>query len=411
MSDIQIRGPLPQSNINPASQRSSALALAQRNAGMLVALLYLQDIFWLIVSRIQLSFYEPMYLISSFEWSIFAFFILLTTFFAGFGIVAARLVRPLRKISAPRRTIPAVIFLATCLNLIQFGVLVTSARYVSGGLTGSAGVIYGTAQAMSLASMVLLIRAKKSGRRLSKVWLLAFLGSLAITIDGMAAALLIGMFVLIILDIRIHRPERAIALMAVATGLLWLGFQAKFSQVPDYLTPEFMARWTIARFSIQAEQMYTFLAGQSLIGDSISYLDLVFRAISDRLDLVMGRPLMLEYPRSVSEAIYYDMRGAFDAGSSPGALLGTTLQGVFFFVPPFVFAFLFLQYFYGIHEKATLPQLFAYSFIFKTLHANFSEFLTIISPTLLVVVIFLLACLLAPRQDGKNGIRNLEIDE
>jgi hypothetical protein len=387
----------------------NALSLARRNTGFLVALLYLQDIFWLIASRIKQLFFEPIYLVSSFEWPLFVLFILISILFAGISLATARLMRPIRRIPASRGIIPAIILLAIAFNLLQFFYLSINARYNTGALTGAAGLIYFISQALNMAVIVIAIRGKKCAGEIPKFWILFFSASLVLKIDGLASALLIGMFALILFDIRIHRPGRAIALFLLSVVVLWIGFQAKFSYVPDYLTPEFMFRWSISRFAIQAEQMYTFLAGQSVIGNDVPYLDLVFRAFSDRLDIVMGNPLTIEYPRSVSEATFFDMQGAFGAGSSPGALLGTALQGAFFFLPPFFFSFLFMQFFYGIIEKATITHLLAYSFIFKALHSNFSEFLTIISPVILLVAVYLVSCLIAPRLEQKSNNQSLEI--
>ncbi len=404
MTNLSNLGAFPVRQIDlTANGSASALSLARRNAGFLLALLYLQDIFWLVASRVAIAFYEPMYQISRFDWLTFSIFVILTICISGLGIAFAQLMRPLSKISVSRQMVRAVIILTIGFNLLLLVLLESNARYVSGGLVGSTGIMYGLSQALSLASMVIFIRAQKQGRPFSKVWYLSFLASLALIVDGLASALTIGMFVLIILDIRIKRPGRVMVFAMLATLLVWFGLQSKFSVIPDYFTLDFMANWTIARFSIQAEQAYTYLAGESVIGNRISYLELVFRAISDRYDLITGRPLRFEYPRNVSEAAYFDMWRSFGSGSSPGALLGTLLQGPFFFIPPMVFAFLFVQYFSGIPEKVSILHLFAYSFLFKVLHTNFSEFLTIFSPTLFVGVLFLLACRISPRASSKGS--------
>ncbi len=383
--------------------RSEKLSVAQRNTVWLMAFLYLQDIFWLSVSRISLSYYPPMYNVARFEWPLFGLFVIIAVLFAAIAMAAAQMLRPLRKILVPRWVIPGIIVTAILLNFMKLALLADNARYVSGALTGTAGVVNGVSSALVLASIVLFVRMQKLGSPLSKPLFITFMVSLVITIDGLAAALTLGMFMLLILDVRLRRPGRVIVLTVLGLGLLWVGFTAKISEIPIYMTPQFFIQWVIARFSIQAEQMYTFLAGQSVIGNSISYLELILRAISDRFDLVLGRPLTLEYPRSVSEATYYDMMGTYYSGSSPGALLGTALQGPFFFiVVPFVFTFLFLQYFYGITRKVNLVHICAYSFVFKSVHANFSEYLTIISPNLLTVAIFALSCLLVPNTTAQS---------
>ena len=182
-------------------------------------------------------------------------------------------------------------------------------------------------------------------------------------------------------------------------GTYWNGFNAKFDTVPDYLTPEFTLRWVVSRFAIQAEQMYTYVFGNSVIGKDVTYMELVLRSISDRFDLVFTNYVTLEYPRSVSEATFYDMKNGFGSGSSPGALLGTTLSGPFFFVPILTFSVIIFNLMYGITRKITFPEICAYSFLLKPIHANFSEYLTIISPTLLLVAVVLFCALLKPKPD------------
>ena len=108
MVDVSTFGTLPVRDATSTSHGpASALALARRNAGLLVALLYLLDIFWLIVSRVTLTFYEPMYQESRFEWPIFGAFIALATIFAGLSMASTQLMRPLRKISCLLYTSPS----------------------------------------------------------------------------------------------------------------------------------------------------------------------------------------------------------------------------------------------------------------------------------------------------------------
>ena len=189
--------------------------------------------------------------------------------------------------------------------------------------------------------------------------------------------------------------------------LNWFGIAAKFSVLPDYFTPSFMLDWTIARFSIQAEQAYNYLSGESIIGRDVQYLELVLNAFSNRLDLVLGDPVFFSYPRSLSEALLFDMTGGYGGGSSPGVLLNTILQGPFFFMVPLMLSVIFMQFFYGFKEKFSLLKIAAYSFLFKGLHANFSEYFTLISPTIVLLVFFVFASLLNSSESyerSKDGL-------
>jgi len=380
------------------------LSVARRNTAYLVAFLYIQEIFWLSVSRVQLVFYEPKYKVAEFEWVLFISYALLALIFSAVGVVAARFMRPIKRLSVSNRAVLAIIVIATSLNVFVSLTISDSARYTSGALTGLNGVVYGLSRSFSLVSMMIFVRERVNGTPLPWLWLTVFVFSLVLTVDGLAPALTIGVFLLLVSNLRINRPARVVLVVPVAVAVLWVGFHAKFHEVPAYLTQEFMARWTIARFAIPAEQMYTHLAGESIIGDQISYVKLVLRAISDRVDLLSGAPFMVEFPRSVSEALYFDLHGEYGGGSSSGAFLGTALQGAFFFVPPIVFAFLFLQYFYSLRVKVTFVQLCAYSFLFKGVHASFYEYLAVISPTLLYVGMFMLGALLVPSKKLRTSM-------
>lgn len=389
------------------SQPVNRLSIARRNACALVAFIYLQDVFWLTASRVSHSFVEPFYRVSPFEWSAVFVYVALAAIFATTGGVAALAFKPLGKVMISPRWIVMAVALTVGLNLVRLAVLDGNARYVSGGLAGGGGIIYGISQAFNLAVGLLCIRQKKIGNPLPRAWSIPFFLSLFLTIDGLASALTAGIFIFLAFDLEAIKLKRKhvkkyLALSLLLFVFLWVGFNSKFSEIPDYLNLEFILTWLIARFSIQAEQMYHFVAGQSVFNEYLSYWDLISKSISNRIDLLLGNPIFIEYPRSVSEALYYDMMGVYDAGSSPGILLGTALQGpVAFMIAPIFLAFLFLQLFFGIERKASILEIFAYSFVLKGLHSNFSEFFTVISPTILYAAFFLAGSLLiAKRQMG-----------
>ncbi len=382
------------------------LAVARRNTIVLVSFLYLQEIFWLIVSRLQMRFYDPIYIVFDWDWLLFGLFISSAFFLVIFSILSGFVAYPLSRVRLHRWVILIIISFAIILNFYSFMIIDSNARYQSGGLTGVAGVIYGVKNAMNMTAFVILIKAKESSR-FPIAWIYALIIGNIINIDGLASALTLGVFSFIYFDIDIFNLRKVIFAFMLGGGLLYLGFSMKFSQIPDYLTPGFILNWVIGRFSIQAEQMYTYMAGGSLIDNRVSYIDILIRMISNRFDLVFGENLKLVYPRSVSEAFFYDMMGYYDAGSSPGALLGTALHGPIFFIVPLVFSFTFMQFFYGIRKKISFAEICAYSFLFKIIHSNFSEYLTIISPTLLTVMLFIFASLVELKCTKEVQVRSV----
>lgn len=372
----------------------SPLQTARVNTALFMGFLYLQDVFWLAASRSVFSFSEPLRNIREFDWVTVLVFCCFAVGFAGLGAIYSLCFRPLPKLRVSRSAASTLVVLAVAANLGAALILAENARYTSGGLVGFAGVVYVLRQGLTLASMVLILRQAYRDVPVPKKWVVALLVSYGLTIDGAAPSLILFVFVFLLLVQSRLRFWQWVVLVLTATTLLWLGLSEKFTEWPSYFTGIFLVKWVVARFSVQAEQMYTFLAGESSIGNSVGYLDLIIRSMSTRFDFLLGNPIHFEYPRNVSEALSYDMKGAYGAGSSPGILLGTALQGPFFFVVPAFFAFIFFQYFYAIPGRVGFLQLCAYSFLFKAVHADFSVYLVFISPTLFYLFCFLIGSLI-----------------
>lgn len=382
--------------LSSGGSTSANLNIARLNTAKLIALLYLQDIFWLLASRIQIESTGGFYKVSTFEPIVFTSFVVLAVLFALVGVSTAYFARPFTKVHVPIWFIYSIVGFSIAVNLLMLLILQDNARYSEGGLTGISGVIYGVGRAATLCSMILFIRHKASDRPLkSRLMLYGLILSFIATVDGLSNVLMLMVFILLLLPrLRILNLKVIVVCAILGVILLWVGINSKWSTIPDYVTPGYMVGWTVARFAIQAEHMFTFISGHSIVGDTVSYTDLILRSISDRVDIVLGKSLQLSYPRSVSEAMFYDARGFYGAGSSPGILLGTTLQGPFFFIVPAIYAFLFLQLFYGMNIRINFIQICAFSFLLKGIHANFSEFLTIVSPTLVTLAFYLFGCLL-----------------
>jgi len=401
MSDTDLSGgwrrPVRRPKKAPAGARSELLALAQRNTAALLAFLYLIEIFWLLASRLARSLvYAQSYQVSPLEWGPLVLFVALAIFFAWVARMGTFLVRPLPKCKVPYAALKVVIVLTVAMNLLMLMLVDQNARYTSGALTGLNGVIYGFSQALTMTSLLLVLRHKNSPTPVSLWLVLTLLASYALTIDGLAKALLLAVFLGLYFDVQIRRPLRLVAMGAAGVGLYWLGISAKFVDVPDYFTPPFIIRWVVSRFAIQAEHMYTYLSGESIVGARISHMDLVWRAITERFELIFKGDTFYQYPRSLSEALYFDAWGFYGAGSSPGIFLGTAVQGYLLFaLVPIFLAFVLLQYFYGIKRKLPLTHLIAYSFLFKGVYTNVSEYMAIISPNVLYLLFFILGCIIA----------------
>lgn len=394
---------------------SEKLRLARWNTAALMFFLYIQEIFWWVASRFQIYFFEEFYAVSPLDGFSFLWFCSIALSFSVIAVLATKISFPVPRVIVPRCFVNFSVWGAILCNIAIFVFLDEKSRYTSGALTGISGVVYFLGRAINLAAMLLMIKSLNvSGLAVSRVMFILFLTSFALTIDGLASALLLVAFLVLMMKgfgiyevvLMFFSPRSGLPkvffVSAIGALVFYVGFSAKFSQVPDYLSVEFLVRWAVSRFSIQAEQAYSYLSGFSSIGSEYGYLELIGRAISDRADVILGINPDVQYPRNISEAIHYDMKGLYGSGSSPGLLMNTAMQKVFFFLPILFYSFIFLQFFYNFTEKVTLLHLFSYAFLFKALHTNFSEFFVIISPNLLYLVVFVVVAVIEPRKKSYN---------
>lgn len=373
---------------------SVRLKNARRNTALLLAVLYLSDIFWLVVSRS--NFVIGRYKLAAFDWVYFGFFVALSIAFCLVAVFISCYARPFPRFRVSSWFILLLIAFAIGLNVLSMLVVDPAARYRGGSFTAFSWVVHVLSTALSLGTVMLIIRENETGKRISLKWMLGLLASYALTIDGMASALTLFMFIFLMFGFGRFSIGKTLMAVGLAAGLFFVGFHAKFKDVPDYVTPDFIVQWVSARFSVQAEQMYTYISGNSVVGNEVSYLDLITRAASNRIDLVSGDFYIEEKPKNISEAMSYDMHGAYiDSGSSPGILVNTAMQGpIFFIVVPAFFAFFFIQHFYGVLKRLSIAEIIAYSFCFKVLHSNFASMFSIVTPSVISMVVFFGFCII-----------------
>lgn len=383
-----------------------ALDLARRNAALLIAVIYLQDVFWLVASRVNRALDGPShYAVAPLEALNVTGFVLFSLGATLLGLLMVQLAPGLQRIKVNRMLPRLLVLMAIALNVTVAFVLDQQARYTSGGLVGANGVLYALLISIGLASMVVILRTRGTTQAIPRLLVTAFVLTYCLRIDGLAAALTIVCFGFIYLNVQITKPLRIVVIGVLAFYLLELGIAAKFDNLPDHFTPQFMLQWVVSRFSIQAEHAYAWVAGEGYMRqDWLMHWTLVMQAIEDRYDIIVGNPLTLEYPRNVAEALYYDAYGSYSGGSSPGLLLGTLLAGPVFFMVPTLIAFAFVQVLHGWEQRLTLPQACLLAFILKPLHANSAEHFVMISPNFAMLVVVLAASIFTS-QEHKFGLK------
>ncbi|RXZ64757.1 hypothetical protein [Pelagerythrobacter rhizovicinus] len=389
----------PHENILHATE--GLARVARENTTKLIAVLFFQEAIWLGLNRI-VNRGHTFYITSEFYTPMFLMLIALAGIYTFLGWVFSRGITSFPRIYVRPRAMTLTFLVAIVANVLAAGFLAEGARYNSGELTGVTGVIYAIARAASLMVMVLAIKGRYGrGSPANTFLLIAFVVSMAITIDGLAIALTISAFLCVLLRVKTSHDILLGILAFVLVGTaFYIGFWSKFSVIPAYLTPEFAFRWSISRMSISAESLYKYLSGESMFNDSMAYLDVIQRSYLNRYNVIMGEGFVPSFPRSVSEGFYMDMYRVPGAGSSPGFYLGILLHGLF--SPLFLLAFtwMFMQLFYGIRTSFGYVRIFALSLILKVVHGNVTEYIIVLSPSIMIVVLFILACLIEVR-DGK----------
>lgn len=373
---------------------AAASDLARSNTTNFVALLLVQDIIWFVINRVMMSASWSFYSISKFGLLNFALYVVIAIAMWGFAVFFCRHVKDFRKFRFPLIAVRALILVAIVTNIYMPAFVEANARYVSGGLVGLSGIIYNISRVLSLCSMILIVRQRyNQDPSFSWTWTGAFCVSYGLSIDGLAPAMTLSAFLMLLIkDLKLKNVLfGAIGGLGVALTMV-IGFNQKFNELPYYMTPTFFVQWVLARLAIAGEQGYRYISGESLLNSDGQYINLILRSVENRIDIISGKFPILTFPRSVSEALYYDMYGYFDAGSSPGFLLGLILNNVISIPILFLYCTIFFQMFSGVNFRFRVIHLFLLALITKTIYTNTSEYFVVIAPALVTLIFFLITC-------------------
>lgn len=379
------------------------LTIARRNTFLFLAVVFALEVIWLLISRAFFNLGEThLYNVSPFNLFIVFQFVMWSVLLISASLVSTRISKPLFRISTPRSFFIALLIVCMILNLIMASHLQSGARYQTGGLTGIMGVLDGFRNSINLISFLLYYRERQNGLYVSNILLALVLCSYILAIDGAnpAIRMFMAVFLLISLNQSGIRSWYKVGFAAILLGSI--GLMQKFSELPNLSEIERLTSWFVARMSIQAEHMYTFLSGDSLIKNVSDYYGLIKHSFNNRVELIFYGEKNFDAPRNVSEALYFDLKQRYGSGSSPGILLSAAFQSIsLFWVVPLLFSFFFLQYFYGLNRKINVFEAIAFSFVLKPLYTNVAEYIVLISPAVLALAIFLLGSLLVykPKPD------------
>lgn len=298
-----------------------------------------------------------------------------------------------------------IVMLGLLLSIIVSDQFSNDARYVEGSLTSPTAVFYFLRNGFLFALSVLLITNAKDVS-----YSVFFLHVVAIifTLDGLSVSL--NLFVFIILFFRakrisIYRLRYLIILAVVGSILFQFGMTKKIND-PESINIDFYSEilpsWVMHRFSVNAISLYQFINGESYFSyqkkGQLGYYELVQKANIDRLSIVLNGYYKKTYPRNVSEAIAYDYTGEYGSGSSPGVLFGSIIGFPIAVVLHLLVFYLIYLFMAQIEFKLNFLDIALLVYFFKQLTANISEYMILISPTLLVLFLFVFALMVKVRK-------------
>jgi hypothetical protein len=376
-------------------KKSSGKYLA---AGLLVFII-IQDLFWFLLSRLVFSQGDFFYRVSDFDWTVFSF-MLLVFLLQLLLVVSVMIFTPsLPKIYISEQAKKYLYYLAFFICATILLLIDTNSRYTSGSLTGLSGIIYYFGKAYFICFALFYLRGMHNKEKtFSRKGFLILLVFGIVLVDGLSVALAVVLLAFAGFELYRIKIKNWFFLAAVSACIFWVGISAKWNQLPDYVNFEFLLRWAVSRFSIQAEQLYAFLSYDTTIKDMGDYWGMIAQSNINRFELVFEGRSEFTPPRNVSEALFFDMKGNFGSGSSPGLALGLAFHGILTALLPVILLLILLRaYFDGFKTKPDWIKVWSLAFIIKPLHANISEYFIAISPVLAFAFVFFVFSLLRVR--------------
>ena len=141
---------------------STTLREARVNASKLICFIYLQNIFWIVISKINLKYAGATisYKVSDLEILPFVLFVFYAVFFSLVACLLIFFIKPIRLIVVSKWAVYFWLMLGVVANIVYMLNVPDAARYTSGGLTGVNGVIYVLSRSLTWSGMILAIRLK-----------------------------------------------------------------------------------------------------------------------------------------------------------------------------------------------------------------------------------------------------------
>jgi hypothetical protein len=215
-------------------------------------------------------------------------------------------------------------------------------------------------------------------------------------VDGIAeTVVLISVMYIYMTVCKVNMKILGLSMLILSSVVVLYGIEIKLGEnfTSDYLF-EYIPLWTVERLAIHSYQWGEVLNGASIIKDLTDFILIAWNSLLLRFDLLCGCNLgQSSLPKSVSEAMYYDLYGLYGSGSSPGVMTSISLMGPLGLLVICWNGIISKLIFTNIEFNFGYLSMIPLCVIYKILYVDISEYLAIISPAVVIFVILLIISL------------------
>jgi hypothetical protein len=277
-------------------------------------------------------------------------------------------------------------------------------RYQSGGFQGTSIVLYSINLCIFYFCMFWYSKNRNADDKSSSLLSIYLLLQLLL-VDGIGPLITL-VCAWIICGIRVQSHGRLTINLVAIAFLVFSGMVIKFL---DFESGQFdrsfmdIINWLVGRLALRYESYVMWLNNEAYISNILDYYNLLLTSLRYRVEFLFGIGLS-EFPKSLSEAIFYDLYGFGGSGSSPGFNYGLVISGMGGGVLPIMMILFMKQYFWDLNARLNLMYILVYGWIFGQIYADIFELQIILSPAFGIFASFILAALCTPSKRKNNDV-------
>lgn len=351
--------------------------LATNHTRLLFILLFVELVF-LSVCFLEIDTGHAYYVSKKSMYSLFAV-LTITTFYFFICAVVYCITPSIKRLNiVSEHQINFLLLGATTTNCTYFFLVGENIRYIEGGiydhmliylLQNLLNYLYGL-----FAVKQRFVQPYQPKSHLSNSLFYIWVASWALTIDGLASALTLFCFILLIKGRKVYFPAIIFAPILVAAGSM-----AKFGSMTSIDSVEFL-RWVLGRFLINSEQLFTAQIEPAYMGNVIENWQAIFDQINYALNKLLGFDGQWQY-KSFSELLFFKLYGLRGGGASPGFILSGYMLGGVTFGAIIVLCSLLpaVLFVHSLKSQISYFECFLFIFILKPAICDFPGVLSIIS--------------------------------